>query len=110
MGSALTLMTISGHNKTMKKAKVSELKARLSSYLADVRRGDTLVVCDRSTPIARRVPMEEETVDPQLRFRGEINLSRWTGESAGKDLIINSCKHRNAAKRFALTPSRLYVG
>jgi prevent-host-death family protein len=53
-------MTISSHNKTMKKAKVSELKARLSSYLADVRNGDILVVCDRSTPIARLVPIEEE--------------------------------------------------
>jgi prevent-host-death family protein len=56
----LTRMTTSGHNQTTKKAKVSELKARLSSYLADVRRGDPLIVCDRSTPIARLVPMEEE--------------------------------------------------
>jgi prevent-host-death family protein len=53
-------MTTSGHNESMKKAKVSELKARLSSYLADVRKGDILVVCDRATPIARLVPMEEE--------------------------------------------------
>ena len=59
-------MTISGHNKTMKKAKVSELKARLSSYLADVRKGDILVVCDRSTPIARLVPMEEEGEDIRI--------------------------------------------
>ncbi len=63
----LTYMTISGHNKTMKKAKVSELKARLSSYLADVRKGDILVVCDRSTPIARLVPMEEEAEDLKIR-------------------------------------------
>ncbi len=42
----------------MKRAKVSELKAHLSSYLAEVRRGDTLVVCERSTPIARLVPFE----------------------------------------------------
>jgi antitoxin (DNA-binding transcriptional repressor) of toxin-antitoxin stability system len=43
----------------MKKAKVSELKARLSSYLTDVRNGDTLVVCDYSTPIAWLVPIDE---------------------------------------------------
>jgi prevent-host-death family protein len=53
-------MTLSGHNESMKRAKVSELKARLSSYLADVRKGDILVVCDRATPIARLIPMEEE--------------------------------------------------
>ncbi len=43
----------------MKSAKVSELKARLSEYLAHVRRGGTVVVCDRNTPIARLVPYEE---------------------------------------------------
>ena len=31
----------------------------LSAYLADVRRGDTVIVCDRATPIARLVPYEE---------------------------------------------------
>jgi prevent-host-death family protein len=42
----------------MKKAKISELKAKLSSYLAEVRKGDTLIVCDRATPIAWVVPIE----------------------------------------------------
>jgi prevent-host-death family protein len=40
----------------MKRAQIAELKAHLSQYLAQVRRGDTVVVCDRSTPIARLVP------------------------------------------------------
>ena len=44
----------------MKRAKVSELKARLSSYLSDARAGATIVVCDRNTPIARLVPVEDE--------------------------------------------------
>ena len=43
----------------MRRAKVSELKARLSEYLADVRGGEAVVVCDRNTPIARLVPYEE---------------------------------------------------
>jgi prevent-host-death family protein len=43
----------------MKHAKVSELKARLSSYLAEVRNGETIVVCDRGTPIARIVRVDE---------------------------------------------------
>jgi len=43
----------------MKRAKVSELKAHLSSYLADVRGGATVVVCDRNTPIARLVPSDD---------------------------------------------------
>ena len=44
----------------MKSAKVSELKAHLSAYLAAVRRGETVIVCDRNTPIARLVPYDEE--------------------------------------------------
>ena len=51
-------MARSGHNEAMKQAKVSELKASLSAYLADVRRGETIIVCDRNTPIARIVPFE----------------------------------------------------
>jgi prevent-host-death family protein len=57
---ALDIMTISGHDVTMTRAKVSELKARLSMYLARVRRGDTVIVCDRDTPVARLVPYTEQ--------------------------------------------------
>ena len=60
-------MTIYGHNKVMKKAKVSELKARLSSYLAEVRSGGTLIVCERTTPVARIVPFEEDADDFRVR-------------------------------------------
>ena len=41
----------------MKRAKVSELKAQLSGYLAQVRGGESIVVCDRNTPIAHLVPV-----------------------------------------------------
>jgi len=47
----------------MKSADVSELKTKLSAYLSEVRRGGTVVVYDRSTPIARLVPFEHEPDD-----------------------------------------------
>jgi prevent-host-death family protein len=61
----------------MTRAKVSELKARLSAYLAEVRSGGTVVVYDRSTPIARLEPYEEdaaplaviEALDPPAALR-----------------------------------------
>jgi antitoxin (DNA-binding transcriptional repressor) of toxin-antitoxin stability system len=56
-------MTISGHNRVMTRAKVSELKSRLSAYLAEVRGGATVVVYDRATPIARLVPYLEDMDD-----------------------------------------------
>ena len=50
----------------MKEARVSELKARLSAYLSEVRRGETVTVFDRNTPIARIVPFAAE--DEQERI------------------------------------------
>ena len=47
----------------MKQTNVSGLKARLSEYLAAVRNGETIVVNDRRTPIARLVPFDGGTDD-----------------------------------------------
>ena len=47
----------------MTRVKVSELKARLSAYLAEVRVGGEVLVYDRATPIARLVPFNEERDD-----------------------------------------------
>lgn len=57
------IMTIYGQNGVMKEAKVSEPKARLSAYLADVRRGNTVIAYDRNAPIARPVPIQEDQDD-----------------------------------------------
>jgi prevent-host-death family protein len=59
----LSFMTISGHNVVMKTAKVSELKARLSAYLSEVRKGGKVVVYDRNTPIAQLIPFGENEGD-----------------------------------------------
>jgi len=37
--------------------RVAELKARLSEYLRAARRGQSVTVCDRETPVARLVPV-----------------------------------------------------
>lgn len=37
--------------------RVAELKSRLSEYLRRVRRGETVTVLDRDTPIARLTPL-----------------------------------------------------
>ena len=50
----------------MKTAKVSELKAKLSAYLAEVRSGGAVIVYDHNTPIARIVPFEEGRDDLDL--------------------------------------------
>ena len=51
----------------MQTAMVSELKAKLSGYLAQVRRGATITVCDRQTPIAKLVPLESDAGGLEVR-------------------------------------------
>ena len=46
---------------------VSELKAKLSGYLALVRGGATVTVCDRKTPIARLVPFDGDRGGLEVR-------------------------------------------
>lgn len=41
----------------MKNARISELRDKLSEYLARVRKGETVIVYDRDTPIARIDPI-----------------------------------------------------
>ena len=50
----------------MARAKISELKARLSAYLAEVRGGGEVLVYDRATPIARLIPFTDAQDDLRL--------------------------------------------
>jgi prevent-host-death family protein len=59
-------MTISSHNVAMKQVRIAELKARLSEYLRAVRRGETISVLDRDTPVAHIVPVRARSA---LRIR-----------------------------------------
>ena len=49
----------------MSTASVSELKARLSAYLREVRQGGEVQVLDRGKPVARLVPLATEDVADQ---------------------------------------------
>jgi prevent-host-death family protein len=50
----------------MKQVRIAELKARLSEYLRAVRRGETIAVLDRETPVAQIVPVRDRMA---LRIR-----------------------------------------
>ena len=71
------------------RVKVSELKAHLSGYLAQVRTGSTVTVCNRKTPIARLVPIDDHSrgvnvveatdaedlpVGPRVRLKKRIDV------------------------------------
>ena len=50
-------MSICDYHMVMKQTGIADLKARLSEYLRLVRRGDTVTILDRETPVARIVPV-----------------------------------------------------
>ncbi len=49
-------MTSTGYLVVMKRVGVADLKAHLSGHLRTVKKGETLVVVERGTPVARIVP------------------------------------------------------
>ena len=51
----------------MKSVRIAELKAKLSEHLRDVRRGHSILVLDRDTPIARVVPYSASPQAPPAR-------------------------------------------
>ena len=50
----------------MKQVRIADLKARLSEYLRAVRRGESIAVLDRNTPVAQIVPVRDRST---LRVR-----------------------------------------
>lgn len=56
---------------------VATLKARLSEYLRRVKAGETVVVTDRGTPVARLVPLEGAVaLEGRIEVLAEAGLVR----------------------------------
>lgn len=55
------VMTIDDYHVTMKSVRIADLKARLSEHLRYVRRGHVLTILERDRPIAKVVPIDEES-------------------------------------------------
>jgi antitoxin (DNA-binding transcriptional repressor) of toxin-antitoxin stability system len=54
----LTDLAINDYHMVMKNVRIAELKSRLSEHLRAVKRGETIVVLERDSPIARITPLE----------------------------------------------------
>ena len=50
-------------DKSMKTAKVSELKASISEYLSKVKAGEEVIVTDRGKPIAKIIPLKRGDIE-----------------------------------------------
>lgn len=79
---------------------VSELKAQLSGYLAQVRRGATVTVCDRRTPIARLVPFDGDNSGLEVREPTEPgNLPAAPAITLGKRIDVVALLHADRDQR-----------
>jgi prevent-host-death family protein len=71
-------VTIRDHNQVMKTVGIADLKAHLSEHLRRVRRGRTITVLDRATPVAQIVPYDAEAPPLEVRRRtrkpGDLQL------------------------------------
>ena len=63
---------------TKRAVSIAELKNKLSSYLAEVRRGEEFVINDRRLPIARIVPLQRSAATDDeaavLAAEGKLRL------------------------------------
>src|SRR5262245_60281249 len=103
-------MTSYGHVMVMKHARVSELKARLSGYLARVRAGDTVVVYDRNTPIARIIPYDERAdrfvVHEAQQPASHLPKARGVEPRKAVDVVRMLREDRDQRLRCTSTPAR----
>lgn len=53
----------------MKTVGIADLKARLSEHLRSVRKGRTLTILDRETPVARIIPYAADAVEVRQAIR-----------------------------------------
>lgn len=56
----------------MKSAKISQVRDHLSEYLRFVRKGESVIVYDRATPVARLEPIPATEPEAQSAFSGGL--------------------------------------
>ena len=71
----------------MKGVGIADLKARLSEHLKSVRKGRTLTVLDRDTPIAKLVPFTDEAVEVRRATRRLKDFDLPTAPSKATDSL-----------------------
>lgn len=69
-----TQVTCGDYNLVMKNVGIADLKARMSEYLREVRKGRVLTVLDRHTPVARIVPYGAEPLEVRRATRRARDL------------------------------------
>ena len=77
---------------------IRELKAQLSNYIREVKRGETLLITERGKPVGRITPVGE-SVDMRAENNVHSGVAGWSGKKlqAGKPVV----KPRRGRKRIS---------
>jgi prevent-host-death family protein len=90
-------MTSGDYNMVMTKVGIAALKARLSEHLRSVRKGRTLTIVDRDTPVARIVPYVTESVEVRRATRRPRDLKlppRPAGATDSLSVLLDDRRRR----------------
>lgn len=81
----------------MNEVRISDLKAKLSEHLRAVRNGETVVILDRDTPIARIIPYAEPPLEirkARRRARGLKDLPKPGGPTDSLAILLEDRRRR----------------
>ncbi|MDH4065727.1 MAG: type II toxin-antitoxin system Phd/YefM family antitoxin [Acidobacteriota bacterium] len=80
----------------MKGVGIADLKARLSEHLKAVRKGRTLTVLDRDTPVAQIVPFTAESIEVRRATRSakELRLPRTPAKPTDSLAVLTDDRRR----------------
>lgn len=75
----------------MIRVNIHEAKTRLSELLAQIERGDTVIVCRRNVPVAeiRALPRRPERPRPVGLYRGELEVPPSFFEPLPEDVLAD---------------------
>ncbi len=80
---------------------IRELKAQLSAYLRQVKRGATVVITDRGQPIGRIVPLRP-SLEGRMEELATAGLVRWSGGRLGPRQPVAASRGRKMVSDLLL--------
>ena len=84
----------------MKKVKVSDLKAKLASYLRAVKKGESITILDRNLAIAQIVPLADDA---------KLNIIKPSCAVKAAFVFMQSSTYKNRAERESDTSLRILL-
>ncbi len=80
---------------------IRELKSRLSHYLRLTRKGESVIITDRGTPIGRIVPIGQD-LDRRITSMCDAGQAQWNGQKLPKRKAVAKLRDGNSVARLLI--------